>query len=331
MITMSKIFFTAIVLNTSDFCLIKSKRRITMKKVNILKIITIFSAVSCLTIGLSILTTPINAKNTSGTAALNSPTKKTVTVKKKTYLYDKRGRKLNKKVLKKGQRIVVSFKTKKIKGQKYYFVTKDKFVLAKLVTKTKVKSKAKKLRKQTKLPNSNKLTNSDNQTQSEHEFPIITNFSITEFRQEFLKELNKERAQRGLSAVTEDPRLDEIVQERTKLLPANFSHNDSAGNFILNDFFNKAGVVRKTTAECIAAFPWGATVDRSNNELINAENNASSALVADNMLYEYIYNDAQSNWGHRDILLDPNDKTIGLGALADKDSGQICSSVGVIY
>lgn len=288
-----------------------------MKKVNIRKIITIFSAVSCLTIGLSILTTPINAKNTSGTAALNSPTKKTVIVKKKTYLYDKRGRKLKKKVLK--------------KGQKYYFVTKDKFVLAKLVTKTKVKSKAKKLKKQTKLPNSNKLTNSDNQTQSKHEFPTIANFSITEFRQEFLKELNKERAQRGLSAVTEDPRLDEIVQERTKLLPANFSHNDSAGNFILNDFFNKAGVVRKTTAECIAAFPWGATVDRSNNELINAENNASSALVADNMLYEYIYNDAQSNWGHRDILLDPNDKTIGLGALADKDSGQICSSVGVIY
>ncbi|MEB3364986.1 hypothetical protein SDC49_19985 [Lactobacillus sp. R2/2] len=61
-----------------------------MKKVNIRKIITIFSAVSCLTIGFSTLATPINAKNTSGTAALNSPTKKTVIVKKKTYLYDKR-------------------------------------------------------------------------------------------------------------------------------------------------------------------------------------------------------------------------------------------------
>ena len=141
--------------------------------------------------------------------------------------------------------------------------------------------------------------------------------------------LNAERADRGLSPVTEDSHYDEVVQERTKLLPNNFSHFDSNNKFILEKCFEDANIKSASVAECIAMFPWGASVDHSTNELVQ-EKNASSALVAQGMLYEYIYNDAASNWGHRDILLNPKDKTIGLGAVIGQ-SDKIYSSVGVTY
>ena len=141
--------------------------------------------------------------------------------------------------------------------------------------------------------------------------------------------LNAERADRGLSPVTEDSHYDEVVQERTKLLPNNFSHFDSNNKFILEKCFEDANIKSESVAECIAMFPWGFSVDHSTNKLVPAKN-ASSALVAQGMLYEYIYNDAASNWGHRDILLNPKDKTIGLGAVIGQ-SDQIFSSVGVTY
>ena len=315
-----------------------------MKKFNYRKTVAVLLTFTSMASGLSFGSTTTEAKKVSSSVVLKAPAVKRVKVKKRTYYYNKKGKKLKKKILKKGKKLTVVKKAKKIKGKKFYLVTKNRFVLVKDVAN--IKSKIKKPQKQpvnqstqtnpgnsTNPVDTNKPASSANTgtTQPAQNNSTIADFSISEFRQEFLKELNNERTKRGLSPVTEDSHLDEVVQERTKLLPDNFSHNDSAGNFILNDFFNKAGIVRKTTAECLAMFPWGATIDRSNNELINAKNTASSALVADNMLYEYIYNDAQSNWGHRDILLAPNDKTIGLGALADKKSGQIFSSVGVIY
>ncbi|RMC45221.1 SLAP domain-containing protein [Lactobacillus sp. ESL0230] len=85
----------------------------------------------------------------------------------------------------------------------------------------------------------------------------IADFSLTEFRQEFLKVLNKERALRGLNLVSEDANCDQVVQNRTHLLPTSFSHYDEQGGFILNNYFNQAKIKRHSTAECIAMFPWG--------------------------------------------------------------------------
>ncbi|RMC45220.1 hypothetical protein [Lactobacillus sp. ESL0230] len=59
--------------------------------------------------------------------------------------------------------------------------------------------------------------------------------------------------------------------------------------------------------------------------------NGTSAQVAANMLYEYIYDDAGSDWHHKKILLNPNDKAIGIGAVTVTAEGQVYSAIGVIY
>lgn len=306
-----------------------------MKKFNCHKLVAAAVAITSIASGLFVDSRITAAKSVSGSIVLKAPAVKRVKVKRKANLYNNKGRKLKKKVLKKGRKLTVIKKAIKIRGKKFYFVTKNKLILAKDVTTLKAKAK-----KPQNLPTNpsntqDKVTppNSTNTgtTQTAKKNAKIESFSLSEFRQEFLKKLNEERAQRGLNAVSEDANLDEVVQNRTKLLPDNFAHVDAAGNFILNDFFNKAGVKRHSTAECLAMFPWGVDVNHSDNSLLDATKNASSALVADNMIYEYIYNDAESNWGHRDILLDPSAKTIGLGAIAENESEQIYSSVGVIY
>ena len=309
-----------------------------MKKFNCHKLVAAVVAITSIASGLFVDSRITAAKSVSGSIVLKAPAVKSVKVKRKANLYNNKGRKLKKKVLKKGRKLTVIKKATKIRGKKFYFVTKNKLILAKDVTTLKAKAK-----KPQNLPTNpanpsntkDKVTppnsTNTNTTQTAKKNAKIESFSLSEFRQEFLKKLNEERAQRGLNAVSEDDNLDEVVQNRTKLLPDNFAHVDAAGNFILNDFFNKAGVKRHSTAECLAMFPWGVDVNHSDNSLLDATKNASSALVADNMIYEYIYNDAESNWGHRDILLDPSAKTIGLGAIAENESEQIYSSVGVIY
>ena len=306
-----------------------------MKKTNFHKLVAAVVAITSIASGLLVDSRVTEAKSVSGSIVLKAPAVKRVKVKRKANLYNNKGRKLKKIVLKKGRKLTVIKKAQKIRGKKFYFVTKNRLILAKDVTTLKTKAK-----KPQNLPTNpsntqDKVTpsNSTNTgtTQTAKKNAKIESFSLSEFRQEFLKKLNEERAQRGLNAVSEDANLDEVVQNRTKLLPDNFAHVDAAGNFILNDFFNKAGVKRHSTAECLAMFPWGVDVNHSDNSLLDATKNASSALVADNMIYEYIYNDAESNWGHRDILLDPSAKTIGLGAIAENESEQIYSSVGVIY
>ncbi|MDF7673146.1 hypothetical protein PT281_07715 [Lactobacillus sp. ESL0701] len=128
----------------------------------------------------------------------------------------------------------------------------------------------------------------------------IKDFSINEFRQEFLKDLNEERAKRSLAPVTEDP------------------HYDEVGNFILEDYFTKAGISYHSIAEYIAMDPWGWITNHANKELEPAPNGGTSADVA------------ASNWGHRDILLNPSDKTIGVGAATTVD-GYVYSAVRVTY
>ncbi|MBI0033322.1 MULTISPECIES: SLAP domain-containing protein [Lactobacillus] len=315
-----------------------------MKKFNYRKTVAVLLTFTSIASGMSFSSITTEAKKVSSSVVLKAPAVKRVKVKKRTYYYNKKGKKLKKKILKKGKKLKVVKKAKKIKGKKFYLVTKNRFVLVKDVAN--IKSKIKKPQKQpvnqstqTNPGNSTNPVDTDTPansantgtTQPTQNNSTIADFSISEFRQEFLKELNNERTKRGLSPVAEDSHLDEVVQERTKLLPDNFAHVDANGRFILNDFFDKAGISRNSTSECLAMFPWGWTMDHSSNQLVEAQHGGTSALVADNMVYEYIYDDAASNWGHRDILLNPKDKTIGLGAVVDNNSDQIYSSVGVTY
>lgn len=276
------------------------------------------------------------AKTVTGSTELTASATKMGRIIKKTSLYNKKGHKIKKSTLKKGEKLALVGKVE-INKKKYYRVGYNKYVLAKYVTiikptpqqNTTTPSTSKPVMPTTPNTNTMPKTPTIPKTPSKSKNDAVSNFSISDFRKAFLADLNAERTERGLSPVTEDSHYDEVVQERTKLLPNNFSHFDSNNKFILEKCFEDANIKSASVAECIAMFPWGVSVDHSTNQLVQAKN-ASSALVAQGMLYEYIYNDAASNWGHRDILLNPKDKTIGLGAVIGQ-SDQIYSSVGVTY
>ena len=295
-----------------------------MRKSKCRQALTAFVAITSLGSCLALKAEPSEAKTVTGKTELTVPAAKIGRITKKTSLYNGKGRKIKKSTLKKGEKLALVGKVK-INKKKYYRVGYNKYVLAKYVTIIKPTPQQDTTNPSTSTP----ITPTTPKTPSKSKDDAVSNFSISDFRKAFLDGLNAERADRGLSPVTEDSHYDEVVQERTKLLPNNFSHFDSNNKFILEKCFEDANIKSASVAECISMFPWGASVDHSTNELVQ-EKNASSALVAQGMLYEYIYNDAASNWGHRDILLNPKDKTIGLGAVIGQ-SDKIYSSVGVTY
>ena len=309
-----------------------------MRKSKCRQALTALVAITSLGSCLALNAEPSEAKTVTGRTELTVPAAKIGRITKKTSLYNGKGRKIKKSTLKKGEKLALVGKVK-INKKKYYRVGYNKYVLAKYVTIIKAKPTSHEdttitsantpVTPTTPNTNTTQKTSTTPKTPSKSEDDAVSNFSISDFRKAFLDGLNAERAKRGLSAVSEDSHYDEVVQERTKLLPNNFSHFDSNNKFILEKCFEDANIKSASVAECIAMFPWGFSVDHSTNELVPAKN-ASSALVAQGMLYEYIYNDAASNWGHRDILLNPKDKTIGLGAVIGQ-SDQIYSSVGVTY
>ena len=309
-----------------------------MRKNKCRQALTALVAITSLGSCLALNAEPSEAKKVTNRTELTVPAAKIGRITKKTSLYNGKGRKIKKSTLKKGEKLALVGKVK-INKKKYYRVGYNKYVLAKYVTIIKAKPTSHEdttitsantpVTPTTPNTNTTQKTSTTPKTPSKSEDDAVSNFSISDFRKAFLDGLNAERAKRGLSAVSEDSHYDEVVQERTKLLPNNFSHFDSNNNFILEKCFEDANIKSASVAECIAMFPWGVSVDHSTNQLVQAKN-ASSALVAQGMLYEYIYNDATSNWGHRDILLNPKDKTIGLGAVIGQ-SDQIYSSVGVTY
>lgn len=309
-----------------------------MRKNKCRQALTALVAITSLGSCLALNAEPSEAKTVTGSTELTVPAAKIGRITKKTSLYNGKGRKIKKSTLKKGEKLALVGKVK-INKKKYYRVGYNKYVLAKYVTIIKAKPTSHEdttitsantpVTPTTPNTNTTQKTSTTPKTPSKSEDDAVSNFSISDFRKAFLDGLNAERAKRGLSAVSEDSHYDEVVQERTKLLPNNFSHFDSNNKFILEKCFEDANIKSASVAECIAMFPWGVSVDHSTNQLVQAKN-ASSALVAQGMLYEYIYNDAASNWGHRDILLNPKDKTIGLGAVIGQ-SDQIYSSVGVTY
>lgn len=309
-----------------------------MRKNKCRQALTALVAITSLGSCLALNAEPSEAKTVTNRTELTVPAAKIGRITKKTSLYNGKGRKIKKSTLKKGEKLALVGKVK-INKKKYYRVGYNKYVLAKYVTIIKAKPTSHEdttitsantpVTPTTPNTNTTQKTSTTPKTPSKSEDDAVSNFSISDFRKAFLDGLNAERAKRGLSAVSEDSHYDEVVQERTKLLPSNFSHFDSNNKFILEKCFEDANIKSASVAECIAMFPWGVSVDHSTNQLVQAKN-ASSALVAQGMLYEYIYNDAASNWGHRDILLNPKDKTIGLGAVIGQ-SDQIYSSVGVTY
>lgn len=316
-------------------------------KINYRKIMITTVALGCAWGSLALSNDVASAETITAQTTLHVPAlTKMGLIKQKARIYNRKGHRVGKIILKKGKKITI-YGTKKIRGKKYYAIGHGRYVLTSKVKLLKAEPTESPVNSGSSAAENSPATNSkpNNSTDIATPKPVvdkptkpvekpkqstIKDFSINEFRQEFLQDLNEERAKRNLAPVTEDTHYDEVVEQRAALLPSNFDHVDAAGNFILEDYFNKAGISYHSIAECIAMDPWGWITNHANKEFEPAPNGGTSADVADNAIFEYIYDDAASNWGHRDILLNPNDKTIGVGAATTTD-GYVYSSVGVTY
>lgn len=125
--------------------------------------------------------------------------------------------------------------------------------------------------------------------------------STTDYRNAFLTGLNAERAKRHLATLSANDSYNAIAQQRSQQLLTSFAHEDAQGNFIADDLFTAQGVPG-LSGECIS-------MDYLDEDVSNP-----SQDTAKRDLYEYIYDDADSNWGHRDILLAADAQTVGIGA-----------------
>ncbi|GEO69086.1 CAP domain-containing protein [Levilactobacillus acidifarinae] len=115
--------------------------------------------------------------------------------------------------------------------------------------------------------------------------------------QDFLAAVNKYRAQKHAAPLVIDSQFMQLAASRandSKEL-GDIDHYDQAGNFIAFDRAPQFGIT-SGVSECLYM--------ESGNDPLGVGKRAS---------YEYLYDDADSNWGHRDNLLYPESTKIGIG------------------
>ncbi|WP_204122157.1 MULTISPECIES: CAP domain-containing protein [Levilactobacillus] len=120
---------------------------------------------------------------------------------------------------------------------------------------------------------------------------------------DFLAMVNKERAKTGAAPLTIATKLTNLANQRAadcaKL--GDITHYDSAGNTVYLEEGPKFGINfdEGLSSECLYMADEGFVGDYQ-----KAGTNAAD---------QYLYHDAESNWGHRDNLINPEAKTIGIG------------------
>ncbi|WP_395320775.1 CAP domain-containing protein [Levilactobacillus parabrevis] len=142
--------------------------------------------------------------------------------------------------------------------------------------------------------------------------------NISEYRQGFLNTVNAERAKRGISALKEDSGLNGVAQQRAIELRTNGSHYTDDGKlaFVVD---SKAAGINYAHAENIGPMvinmiSHGDDADDSidgSTKLNTVVDSAYNAAKAEAL--SYIYDDADSNWGHRDNLFNASYNVIGIG------------------
>ncbi|WP_283680394.1 CAP domain-containing protein [Lentilactobacillus sp. Marseille-Q4993] len=152
-------------------------------------------------------------------------------------------------------------------------------------------------------------------TSSKHQF----NFSQDEYRSAFLSALNSERTKRGLQPLKEDAKLDEVAAARGPQLVTNFDHYDSNGKAYADELAEKLGIAYP--AENIAMVSAGYGSYGKGDLKVSSISTATD--VAKQNVYEYIYDDADSNWGHRDNMLNKSYTAVGMGITYDSKSGAV--------
>ena len=145
-------------------------------------------------------------------------------------------------------------------------------------------------------------TNNSNSS-SEYNFSnIVTTAFAHQVEKEFVKYLNIERTNRGLTPVTIDSSLQTGMETRSQELLTNFTHTRPNGQYT---HYNEA------IAENFAT------------------TTSTPSSVAKAVVDDLIYHDADSNWGHRGTLLNSSYTKIGVGITWEPKPG--CSWMNYAY
>lgn len=150
-------------------------------------------------------------------------------------------------------------------------------------------------------------------TKSQHQF------SLTEYRQAFLTKLNQERTSRGLNPVAEDTKLNQLADIRATELKTNYSHYDANGNSLAKIHAIELNI-NYWNAECNNM---STEFNSSNSDSTHIADGQTSADLADNDVWTFIYSDESANWGHRDILLNKNKTLVGISANYAVNNGSV--------
>lgn len=142
--------------------------------------------------------------------------------------------------------------------------------------------------------------------------------NLSEYRKGFLDTVNAERAKRGISALNKDAGLNNVAQKRSVEILTNPTHYTQDGKiaFVVDtkaagiDYAHAENIGNQVTN--VISHGLDSDLDYDKNAKINVVVDSSYTAGKAEVL-SYIYDDADSNWGHRDSLLNSSYNTIGIG------------------
>ncbi|WP_164511530.1 CAP domain-containing protein [Levilactobacillus cerevisiae] len=149
--------------------------------------------------------------------------------------------------------------------------------------------------------------------------------NLSQYRQGFLDTVNAERAKRGIATLKEDAGLNSVAMKRDLESNIDGSHYTSDGQLAAKVEAKAIGInYVKTEAigmDGVNMISHGLneddSIDNSTklNTVIDSAYNAGKARVL-----AYIYDDADSDYGHRDSMLNPSYNVVGIGAHSISDN-----------
>lgn len=190
------------------------------------------------------------------------------------------------------------------RGKTWYKVGTNKWINSELTHKITEKSHQETETTTNQNVNTTQSTQTNSSSSIQHNETTNTKFNneytnikdsdfATKLEQEFIAQLNELRQSKGLNPLALDTSLQEYARTRATEANTSFSHTRPDGS-------------HTQYAEVLA----GGAVDNTDTPSVQAK------IRLDN----FIYHDAGSNWGHRDILLSSQYTKIGVGIAWDPNS-----------
>lgn len=190
------------------------------------------------------------------------------------------------------------------RGKTWYKVGTNKWINSELTHKITEKSHQETETTTNQNVNTTQSTQTNSSSSIQHNETTNTKFNneytnikdsdfATKLEQEFIAQLNELRQSKGLNPLALDTSLQEYARTRATEAITSFSHTRPDGS-------------HTQYAEVLA----GGAVDNTDTPSVQAK------IRLDN----FIYHDAGSNWGHRDILLSSQYTKIGVGIAWDPNS-----------